>query len=71
MNAQLKRFAEADLRAARREGDHLVARTRLGNLMISHKEHDYRIVIDGLEAEQIYHGPKAGAVEVLVDAYDV
>lgn len=71
MKKQLKKFAETDLRAARRDGDHLVARTKLGNLTICHEGRDYRIVVNGPEPKQIYHGPKAGAVETLMSAYDV
>ena len=70
MKSLLTKFAETDLRYARKEGSHIVAQTQHGNLTITAWP-DKRGYAINSAAGLLYSGTKAGAVECLVNAYQV
>lgn len=67
---QLHQCAEQDLRYARKEGQHIVAQTQHGNLTVTVWPCKKGYAINSA-AGLLYSGTKAGAVECLVNAYQV
>jgi len=70
IKAQLARFAEADLRYARKEGSHIVAQTKHGNLTITVWP-DRRGYAVNSSYGLLCSGTKAAAMECLINAYVV
>lgn len=68
LQAQLERYAKSDLAKAKNEGDIIIARTKKGNVTVSHENGIYTLMAQG---RTLYKGPAAGAVPVIVGLYDV
>jgi hypothetical protein len=73
MEGTLVKFAEQDLRAARKPGGNIVAGTHLGNIEIFKNQEDDAYTVAFVDAGTVkrVQMKKAAAVEFLVNAYMV
>jgi hypothetical protein len=68
---QLKRFADSDLRAARKQGEILVTQTKRGTVALRHEGGVYTLTTQGPNATVLASGKAAVARECLVSLYTV
>ncbi len=75
MKTALTKFANQDLAIARKDGEMVVTNTKHGNVTIGYKNGQYTISQFNSAAvgstHIFYDGRKAGAVEFLINAYQV
>ena len=65
---QLEKFANSDMRMARKEGKIIIARTQKGNVDLSYADGVYKLVNAGIV---LYEGKAKGCKETIVNLYDV
>ena len=65
---QLERFANSDMRMARKEGEIIIARTKKSNVDLSYVDSVYKLVQHGIV---LYEGKASGCRETIVNLYDV
>lgn len=65
------RFARADLRFARKQGEHAVTGTTHGVLSVSHSGGIYTLTTQGIDSRVIAQGKPAVVLLVLAAAYTV
>ena len=68
---QLERFANSDMRMARKEGEIIIARTKEGNVNLKYWPIEKKYFITKYNGEVLYEGKAKGCRKAIVNLYDV